>query len=85
MCMPTIYTINNKIRLVIQTNDHAPAHVHVIVRAEDVEFKVYLADLSVEHVSDKQLSASLEKMVVNFIKDRKQKIQEKWNEIQKDQ
>ncbi len=83
--MGELFRVNNRIRILIYTNDHGPAHVHVIVRAEGIEFKVVLADLSCEHITEKQLSARDEKMVVKFIEKNRSFIMEAWNEIQKGQ
>ena len=85
MLMGELFRINNRIRILIYSNDHKPAHVHVIVRAEGIEFKVFLADFSCEHITEKQLSARDEKMVIQFIEKNKNFIMEAWNEIQKDQ
>lgn len=83
--MSELFRINNRIRILIYSNDHSPAHVHVIVRAEGIEFKVFLADLSCEYVTTKQLSARDEQMVIRFIGKNRSFILEAWNEIQKDQ
>lgn len=85
ICMSTIAYLGNRIRIAIRSRDHAPAHVHVIVRAEGIEFRVYLLDLSVEYITDQALSSSDEKMILKFIEANREAIQEKWDEIQKDQ
>ena len=48
-------------------------------------FRIYLLDLSVEHLTKDQLSSRDEKMVLAFIKNNLTFIKEKWYEIQKDQ
>lgn len=83
--MGELFRINNRIRILIYSNDHDPAHVHVVIRAESIEFKVFLVDLSCEHITEKQLSSRDEKMVIQFIDKNKGFIMEAWNEIQKDQ
>jgi hypothetical protein len=83
--MGELFRINNRLRILIYSNDHNPAHVHVLVRAEGVEFRVFLTDLSCEYITTKQLSARDEQMVIRFIEKNKSFIQEAWDEIQKDQ
>jgi hypothetical protein len=80
-----LFRINNRIRILIYSNDHRPAHVHVIVRAEGIEFKVFLTDLSCDYITEKQLSTRDEQIVIRFIEKNKNFIMEAWNEIQKDQ
>jgi hypothetical protein len=75
----------NKLRILIWSNDHEPIHVHVIMRAEDIEFRVLVATLEVQHVSKNQLSSRDEKRVLKFIENHKEEIMEAWHEIQKDQ
>lgn len=83
--MGELFRINNKIKIIIWPKDHDPAHVHVIVRSEGIEFRVFLSDLSVEHITTEQLSARDEKMVLAFIRNNLDFIREVWNETQKDQ
>ncbi len=83
--MGELFRINNKIKIIIWPKDHNPAHVHVIVRSEGIEFRVFLSDLSVEPITAEQLSSRDEKMVIAFIKNNLDYIREAWNEIQKDQ
>ena len=83
--MGELFRINSKIKIIVWPKDHDPAHVHVIVRSEGIEFRVYLSDLSVEHITTDQLSSRDEKMVLAFIKNNLTFIKEKWHEIQKDQ
>lgn len=83
--MSELFRINNRIRILIYSKDHSPAHVHVIVHAEGIEFKVFLADLSCEYITEKQLSTRDERIVIKFIGKNKKFIMEAWNEIQKDQ
>lgn len=75
----------NKTRIVVWPKDHNPIHVHVIVRAEEIEFKVFVDTLRVEHVTEKQMSARDEKQIVKFIGENVVEIREAWHEIQKDQ
>jgi hypothetical protein len=72
-------------KIIIWPRDHNPSHAHVIIQADDIEFKVFFEDLRVEHVSATQLSAKSERFFVNFIKDNLEYLKERWHEIQKDQ
>ncbi len=74
-----------KVQIVALTRDHAPAHVHVIVRAENIEFRVLIETLEVQYISTKQLSSRDEKRILKFIEDNEEEIMEAWYEIQKDQ
>jgi hypothetical protein len=82
--MPTIAEFKG-IKIVLWTNDHNPAHVHVVVRAEGIEFRVYLKDFDVEYITSNQLNRRDEKLVIKFIKQNETLIWEMWNEIKKDQ
>jgi hypothetical protein len=83
--MGELYRIANRVRILVWPNDHTPAHVHVLVRAEGIEFRVFLETLEIDYITTQQLSASDEKMILEFIANRRVRIQEKWDEIQRDQ
>ena len=75
----------NKMKIVIKSNDHDPAHLHVIIRADDIEFRVFIENLTVEYITQNQLSARDEKKVLKFIEENRIHIQEEWHETQKNQ
>lgn len=61
------------------------AHVHVVVRAEEIEFRVLVETLEVQYISKQQLSSRDEKRVLKFIEEHEEEIMEAWHENQKDQ
>ena len=77
MSMGTIFWIRNKMRLVIHSRDHRPPHVHII--APDAEVRITIDTLEVLEVNG--FDRSDIKEFVEFMKERQEKIKEKWNEI----
>ena len=75
--MGTIFWIRNKIRLVIYSRDHRPPHVHII--APDAEARITIETLEVLEAYG--FDRSDVKEFIEFIKQRQEKIKEKWNEI----
>ena len=59
--------------------------MHVVVRAEEIEFRVLVETLEVQYISKQQLSSRDEKRVLKFIEEHEEEIMEAWHENQKDQ
>lgn len=83
--MALIFRFNNRVHIHVWPLDHGDVHVHVIYAPENIEFKVFINDGRVEHVTKNQFSMSDEKLIIKAVLARAQKIQEKWDEFQTDQ
>ncbi len=83
--MALIFRFNNRVQIHVWPLDHGDVHVHVIYAPENIEFKVFIKDGRVEHVTKNQFSMSDEKLIVKAVLARAEKIQEKWDEFQADQ
>jgi hypothetical protein len=79
VCMPTIFQINNRLRVVINTNDHNPPHVHVIHDGTGAEAKIGVPQLVV--ISSYGFSQSDLNLIIKYLSARINEIGEKWNEI----
>jgi uncharacterized protein (DUF885 family) len=75
--MGTIFWIRNKIRLVIHSRDHTPPHVHIIAPEAEARIAIETLEILEAHGFDR----SDLKEFTEFIKERQEKIKEKWDEI----
>ena len=75
--MRAFFGFANNIRLVIHSRDHRPPHVHII--GPDAEARITIETLEILQVHG--FDRSDVKEFIEFIKERQEKIKEKWNEI----
>ena len=78
--MPTIFWLGN-IRIVINTKDHGPPHVHVL--APGASAKIRIDNLEV--MESQGFNERTLKKILIFMEQTKFILMEKWDEIQKDQ
>lgn len=74
--MGTIFIFRN-IRIVIYSNDHLPPHIHAI--SPDGEAKIDLDSL--ECFFSRGYTRRDLKMILNFVAEKKEVLQEAWDEI----
>lgn len=85
MCMALIFRFRNRVQIHVWPLDHGDIHAHVVYPPKAIEFKIFVHDYSVEHVTTNQFSASDEREIVKAVKARENQIKEKWHEFQEDQ
>lgn len=78
--MPTLLRFG-PYRIVIYTNDHNPAHVHIL--GPDRFAKVNILTLDI--ISSDSISSQDMKKLLEVIKRNQENLLEAWNEIRKDQ
>lgn len=77
---PTLLRLG-KIRVVIHTKDHRPAHIHLI--APEAEAKIAIAGWKV--LSNKGFTSSGLRRAVEFLKENEKILMEAWNEIHEEE
>lgn len=76
ICMPTIFKVN-KIKFAIYTNDHEPAHVHVMKDGAEVVVEI----MSGKVVRNKGFSKKAVGMIIGEILDNQKTLMIHWENI----